>query len=144
MRYSFQIKQASSFWTHLHAKLEIKVLSLQHDLHLDVGHDHNLPVEYGHVGREGLGQRRKNLHKSMQWYIIQNCHVQKMPENCDLHFFLSRFPFLKRLWKFKKIRKHFFLSFFKNNDYSIWTSCPRWYIFQPAETGPKSNNFGEF
>ena len=49
------------FGTHLHAKLEIKAISLEHDLHLAsnlaVGHDQNLPVEHGDVGHKGLGQR---------------------------------------------------------------------------------------
>ena len=61
LRYSFQIKPVCSFGTHFHTKFEQKVLSLKHDLHLAsdlaAGHDHNLPVEYGHVGHEGLDRK---------------------------------------------------------------------------------------
>ena len=53
-------KPECSFGTHIHAKLAIKAVSLDQDLHLSsdlaVGHDHNLPVDYGHVGNEGLHQ----------------------------------------------------------------------------------------
>ena len=53
----FQIKLECSFGTPL-TQLEIKDLRLEHYLHLasdlTVGQDHNLPVEYGHVGRDWL------------------------------------------------------------------------------------------
>ena len=61
--------------------LEIHALSLGSDLdpasYMVKGPDHNLPVEYGHVGPDGLDQRWLNLHGR---YIIQSRHVQKIQD----------------------------------------------------------------
>ena len=58
------------------------------------GPDKNLPVEYGHLGPDGLDQRLLNLHGSMQWYIIQSRDVQKIHKNVD-NFFFSKFSFFR-------------------------------------------------
>ena len=48
-------------WNNLHILLEIHDLSLGSDLdpasYMVKGPDKNLPVEYGHVGPDGLDQR---------------------------------------------------------------------------------------
>ena len=57
------------------------------------GPDKNFPVEYGHLGPDELDQRWLNFHGSMQWYIIQSRHVQKIHKNFDNFFSLKIFIF---------------------------------------------------
>ena len=70
-----------------------------------------LPVEYGLVGPAGLDQRWLNLHGSMQWYIIQSRHVQKIQENFDIIFFSYNFHFFWGHKNCRKLEKKTFLIF---------------------------------
>ena len=56
-------------------------------------------------GPDGLDQRWLNLHGSMQWYIIQSRHVQKIHKHFDEFFFSQNFHFFRGCKNWRKLEK---------------------------------------